>query len=257
MWDLDLAAPILLGLPESGGGHGIKYYNNKHKQTVAGMVFAKQGHVRWHGEKTWMKVGRFEFMDGAELVSKNGLIAAVKRDRVVQRLIATFGWTHVGRSFDGEHFNRIYKGMTLTSVSATPTSGVFSNGRLEADGDRLLLSVSGFDEEGFRLAGLSNLLARLAASRQDCRADWQPSHRYFWRPLVTDTGAIRCVALGSGASGPMGASRSSSHGRHLRRPFGGRGCGLRSLTAPATRTSRTDAMAPFFRFYPRQDHVQE
>ena len=91
MWDLDLAVPILLGLPESGGGHGLKYYNNNHKQTVAGMVFAKQGYVRWHGEKTWMKVGRFEFMDGAELVSKNGSIAAVKRDRVVQRLIATFG----------------------------------------------------------------------------------------------------------------------------------------------------------------------
>jgi len=81
--------------------------------------------VRWTGEKTWAKVGRFEFNDGAELVSKNGTIAAVKRDRIAQRLIGTFGWTHVGRSSDGYHFNRSFKSMTLTCVSATPTRAIF------------------------------------------------------------------------------------------------------------------------------------
>ena len=125
MWNLELAAPILLFLPETGGGQGINYYTNNHRQTAAGMVFAKQGYLRWNGEKTWAKLGRFEFMDGAELVAKNGTIAAVKRDRVAQRLIGTFGFTHVGRSFDGYHFNRSFKGMTLTSVSAVPTRGVF------------------------------------------------------------------------------------------------------------------------------------
>lgn len=43
MWNLELAAPVLLGLPGSGGGHGINYYSNNHKNTAAGMVFAKQG----------------------------------------------------------------------------------------------------------------------------------------------------------------------------------------------------------------------
>ena len=51
-----------------------------------------------------IRVGRFEFLDGSEATPANATLAAVKRDRVVQRLIGNFGFTDVGRSLDGVQY---------------------------------------------------------------------------------------------------------------------------------------------------------
>ena len=90
---------------------------------------AKQLYVRFKGlgpsEAGSLQVGRFEFNDGSELVPKNATLATLKRDRISQRLIGTFGWSDVGRSFDGGRFSYSKPTNDFTFVAAIPTRGVF------------------------------------------------------------------------------------------------------------------------------------
>src|SRR5207248_9868037 len=52
-------------------------------------------------------------------------LAALKRDRVAQRLIGTFGFSDVGRSFDGARYVYATAHDNFTFIGATPTRGVF------------------------------------------------------------------------------------------------------------------------------------
>ena len=136
-WDSELAAPFLLGLPDHATaaapqgalGLGSNYYSANGNSRYSGMVFAKQLYARFKGlgasEANTLQVGRFEFNDGSELVPKNPTLATLKRDRVSQRLIGSFGWSDVGRSFDGLHYSYSKPGNDFTFVVATPTRGVF------------------------------------------------------------------------------------------------------------------------------------
>jgi hypothetical protein len=70
-------------------------------------------------------LGRFEFSDGAEVKPADASLALLKRDRIAQRLIGPFGFTHVGRGFDGVQYVRAGKINNFTFVAARPTEGVF------------------------------------------------------------------------------------------------------------------------------------
>lgn len=136
-WKVELAAPILLGLPEDAQiagaqgqlGLGASYYAANDRNRNAAMVFPRQAYLEFHhlgaGEKHGVKVGRFEFMDGTELTPKNATLAALKRTRVNQRILGPFGFSHVGRSFDGAHYSWNGKASNVTVIGATPTRGVF------------------------------------------------------------------------------------------------------------------------------------
>lgn len=136
-WDAELAAPILLGLPDTATapapqgalGLGSNYFSANGNSQYSGMIFAKQLFVRFKGlgvgESHSLQLGRFEFNDGAELVPKNATLAVLKRDRVSQRLIGSFGWSDVGRSFDGLHYAYSKSATDFTFVAALPTRGVF------------------------------------------------------------------------------------------------------------------------------------
>ncbi len=84
-WDLELAAPILLGMPNRAVqaaplgqlGLGGAYYAANHNDKNAAFIFAKQGFVRFRNERSSMQVGRFEFVDGAEVTPKNATLAAL------------------------------------------------------------------------------------------------------------------------------------------------------------------------------------
>ena len=136
-WDLELAAPILLGLPNDATapapqgalGLGSNYYTANGNSQYSGMVFAKQAYVRFKGlgasEANNLQIGRFEFNDGTELAPKNDTLATLKRDRISQRLIGTFGWSDVGRSFDGLHYSYTKSKDDFTVVTAVPTRGAY------------------------------------------------------------------------------------------------------------------------------------
>ena len=136
-WTIDLEAPILVGLPDNAVatgaqgqlGLGASYYVSNHRNTNAAMIFPKQVFLRFKNlfgdSAASLKLGRFEFMDGSEVTAKNATLGVIKRDRVHQRLIGPFGFTHVWRSFDGFHFVYNKPKINFTVLGAVPTRGVF------------------------------------------------------------------------------------------------------------------------------------
>ena len=136
-WDAELAVPFLLGMPTNSTvaapqgalGLGANYFSANHNNQYSGMIFAKQLYARLKAfggsESSSLQVGRFEFNDATELTPKNTTLAALKRDRISQRLIGTFGFSDVGRSFDGVHYDFSKPTDDFTFVSAVPTRGVY------------------------------------------------------------------------------------------------------------------------------------
>jgi len=134
-WQVDVAVPILLGLPDAAIapapqgqlGFGATYRADNGSRRI-GLV-AKQAFLRLKlgsgGAAPSARVGRFEFSDGQEMQPTDPALALLKRDRIAQRLIGSFAFTHVGRSFDGAQLARSTPGLDLTLLAARPTKGVF------------------------------------------------------------------------------------------------------------------------------------
>jgi hypothetical protein len=135
--DAEIAVPFLLDMPNNATapapqgalGLGSNYFAANTNHQYAAMAFAKQLYARYHfGDKETqsIQVGRFEFNDGTELAPKNATLATLKRDRLAARLIGTFAFSDVGRSFDGVHYDWTQPGSSdFTFIASTPTRGVF------------------------------------------------------------------------------------------------------------------------------------
>ncbi len=136
-WQVEFAAPFLLRLPNDAiapapqlqFGLGGNYYSANKNSRDAGLIFPKQAFVRlkelFGDQAQSLRLGRFEFNDGTEATPADPTLAALKRERVPQRLIGTFGFTHIMRSFDGAHYVYNLPKFNLTFVGALPTRGVF------------------------------------------------------------------------------------------------------------------------------------
>jgi hypothetical protein len=136
-WNAEFAVPFLLGLPKNPIGPGTQgplglganyLISNDRNQNTA-MLFPKQLYVRitqfGSSRAHMLKLGRFDFSDGSELTPKSATLAAIKRDRINQRLIGGFAWSHVGRSFDGMQYAYTKPSGNFTFVGALPTRGAF------------------------------------------------------------------------------------------------------------------------------------
>lgn len=128
-WQAELALPALLGLPADAvrpapagalGLGGSYAAANGGRRDVAGL-FVKQASLRVGG----LRIGRFEFSDGAERVPADPTLAAVRRERVAQRLIGPFGFTHGQRSVDGLQWSATRGAGQWTVAALRPTRGVF------------------------------------------------------------------------------------------------------------------------------------
>jgi Alginate export len=136
-WDAEFAAPVLLGLPNNATapapqgalGLGSNYFSANANRQYATMLFAKQLYVRFKGlggsDASKLQIGRFEFNDGAEFTPKSATLASLRRDRVTARLIGTFAFSDVGRSFDGARYSYSTTSSDFTVVAALPTRGVY------------------------------------------------------------------------------------------------------------------------------------
>ncbi len=132
-WGVELAAPILLGIPDHAVlpapqgqlGLGGSYYAANHNDQNAASIFVKQAYFRVKGEHSSVRFGRFEFFDGGEVTPKDETLAIVKRDGISQRLIGTFGFSDVQRSMDGAQYTYSNGSWNVTAVSAVPDRGVF------------------------------------------------------------------------------------------------------------------------------------
>ena len=136
-WQVELAAPFLIGLPDGAiaaapqgqSGLGASYFAANDNRRHAGHVFLKQGFVRFKNlggrDGQSLTAGRFEFVDGTEVTPANATLAAVKQSRIAHRLLGTFAFSHVGRSFDGVQYSSGGSRLNVTALAARPTQGVF------------------------------------------------------------------------------------------------------------------------------------
>jgi len=143
-WQVEFAVPALVDMPSSAVmpapfgqlGLGGSYAAANGGSTNSSSIFLKQGNFRIKsiggiaGQS--IKAGRMEFIDGSEVTPAHGTLAALKRDRIAQRLLANFGFTDVQRSLDGAQYVLSMPRLNITAVAARPTEGVFQ--------------VSGWDE---------------------------------------------------------------------------------------------------------------
>lgn len=145
-WQVEGEFPVLMNLPERAVapapqgqlGLGGSYFAAAGRQDAGAVL--KQAFVRVKGlfgdGASSLRVGRFEFADGAETNPSNPTLAALKRDHVAHRLVGPFGFSHVGRSFDAVHYVRSTKSGNITLVGGRPTEGVFQlRGLKELDVD--------------------------------------------------------------------------------------------------------------------------
>jgi hypothetical protein len=142
-WFVEAEQVAILGLPDDAvapaplgqlGLGGTYYAANGNRQNV-GSLFAKQAFVRFKRlGQTSLKVGRFEFFDGAEAKSADPTLTTLIQTRIAHRLISNFGFSAVQRTFDGAEFQWNANSNNVTAFAARATEGVFqADGMSELD----------------------------------------------------------------------------------------------------------------------------
>lgn len=134
-WQVEGGFPLLINIPDDAIGPapegqlglGASYFAASGRQSGTG--FIKQAFLRLKGfagdQASTLRFGRFDFAEGAETTPADATLALIKRDRIANRLLGPFTFTHIQRSFDGAHYVRNTKDWNLTVAGGRPTEGVF------------------------------------------------------------------------------------------------------------------------------------
>lgn len=132
-WRLEGGTALFVGIPTDAvrpapagalGLGGVYYLANDRRENVAA-IFLRQGWLRWSESGHAVRAGRFEFNDGVERTPKDPTLAALKSQRVGQRLIGSFGFAPAQRAFDGAHYSLTRGANNLTLLAVRPTTGAF------------------------------------------------------------------------------------------------------------------------------------
>lgn len=157
---LEVQNSALLALPDDAGapapqgplGLGAVYFAHNRRRDDAG-VFLKQGFLvftRPGLKGLTLKGGRFEFSEGSEVLTQDPTLDWLKTARLSQRLIGPFGWSHVGRSFDGVTVSLTRRPLNFTLMASHPTQGgVDLQGMREMDQIDLLYAAVNLTRPAF------------------------------------------------------------------------------------------------------------
>ncbi|MCR9095596.1 MAG: alginate export family protein [bacterium] len=140
----DLPTDANPGAPFGALGPGAVYYANT-PSSNQGAFFIKQAYLTLRRSGVAVSGGRMEIASGVESVPGNRTLAWLKKNRVGQRLVGPFGYTHVSRSFDAGRISWDRPRWNLTAYAGRPTRGGF-----EVDANRGI--------EDLQLAGASATL---------------------------------------------------------------------------------------------------
>ena len=125
---LGLPDKAIAPAPQGNLGLGAVYFAHNRRSHDTG-IFLKQAFVLFKNvaglEGVTLKGGRFEFSEGNEVLTKEPTLDWLKNVRLSQRLIGPFGWSHVGRSFDGGVASLTRGPVNLTVMASHPTQGGF------------------------------------------------------------------------------------------------------------------------------------
>jgi len=122
-----------------------------------------------------LRIGRFTFLDGVEVTPKDKSLATLVNTRITQRLIGDFGFSAVGRSYDGAQLAFNTKAGNFTLLGARPTRGVYqidAMGELNIDlfYGAYTASINRGNSAGeFRLFGLGYVDERSSILKTDNR----------------------------------------------------------------------------------------
>jgi len=151
-WQLEVAQPSVLDAPNSAVspisaqgqlGLGATYYASSSNNSFPAAAFLKQGFVRYDREDSKLRLGRFEFVEGQEIQSKNASINWLQTNRIAHRLIGNFGFSNAQRSFDGIDGHHDAAGWDITAMAGRADQGVFNmNGNPELNVDVQYLALS-------------------------------------------------------------------------------------------------------------------
>lgn len=156
-WQLELAQPSVLGIPDDAIspvtaqgqlGLGATYYASGGNNTNVAAAFLKQGYLRYHfdGADKNLRLGRFEYFEGAETCPKNLTIAWLQANRVANRLISNFAFSNAQRSFDGADGHYGSGSWDIAGMAARADQGVFNmNGNPELNVDVQYLAFTKSD----------------------------------------------------------------------------------------------------------------
>jgi hypothetical protein len=154
---VNLPKDASLGPPFGALGPGGLYFAST-RERDQGEPFLKQGFLTLRRSGGAVTGGRFDYSDGLETVPADPSLALLKRQRIAERLLGPFGFTHVTRSFDGVRLAYDAPAWNATALLAHPTVGGF-----EVSANRELddVSVAGLALTWRRLPGMPPTDARL------------------------------------------------------------------------------------------------
>ena len=118
----------LASLPESNLGPGGAYFvNNQERYDQRGIWRAAwvRGRVGVGTGLASAQIGRQLFREGLESPLEDPTLAWLQKNRIAERLIGPFDYTHVGRSFDGAQLQFDQEKLNVTAFGFVPTSGGF------------------------------------------------------------------------------------------------------------------------------------
>ncbi len=154
---------------------GTYYASNGPMNTTPAAASFKQGWLRYHGKGpgTTLRIGRFEFFDGAETTPKDPTLLWLQTNRIAQRLVGNFGFSNGQRSFDGIDGHYGKGTFDLTAMAGRATQGVFNmnaNPELNVDIQYLAFTKRQFkDHLMFRVFGLDYHDGRTGLTKTDNR----------------------------------------------------------------------------------------
>jgi len=140
---LELQNVVLTGVPRRGLGPGGGYWANTSRETQVGTSL-RQGWLLVEGpeplaERLGLQAlsfagGRQLYSDGLDAPARDPALLWLQANRVSQRLLGPFDFTHAGRSFDGGKLRLDTADWNLTGIGFVPTRGGFeirNNGELD------------------------------------------------------------------------------------------------------------------------------
>ncbi len=131
-------------------GLGANYYssNTTLNNSSITAVCIRDLHFYYKSNSFSLKIGRFSFSDGNELIDKfSPSLKFLKNTRISQRILGPFGFSYVERAFDGITFD--YKpndNTQLTFLYSKPTYGVFELSTANRTIDKINLYYFSFNK---------------------------------------------------------------------------------------------------------------
>lgn len=131
---IEAAAPLLLGLPHNAvapapnGSLGTGAQYRQFNGSQQGSLFIKTAfiHMPQAGRNPDILIGRYETVDGIELLPRDSDLAYIQTQRAAARLFTPNPFTAIGRSFDGVKVSRTLGTHNITAMAFYPTTGQFN-----------------------------------------------------------------------------------------------------------------------------------